>query len=208
MNKNPLAFFKEKRNIAACRSKRMVAFLQALKETFADPGEILKLQWTDISDNALNIRPVKGHKPRQLNISSKLVAMLNNLPRTSERIFPTTYDSMYPIFSRLRKRVAATLQNPRIKAISFNTFRHWGGTMPYHQTRDILLVQKILGHKRIENTMKYTQLVCFHDNDYDVATVTTLEEDQQLLKVGFEYVTDRNGIKLYRKPKTFAKLQN
>lgn len=185
----------------------MAAFLQTLKETFADPGEALKLEWTDLTGNALNIRPVKGHRPRQLAISSKLVAMLECLPHTSERIFPTNYDSMYPLFSRLRKRVATTLQNPRIKAISFNTFRHWGGTMTYHQTRNILLVQKILGHKCIENTMKYTQLVCFKESDYDVATATTLEEDQQLLKIGFEYVTERNSIKIYRKPKTFAKLQ-
>jgi len=53
--------------------------------------------------------------------------------------------------------------------------------------------------------MKYTQLVCFKEDDYEVAIATSLEEDQELLKVGFEYVTNRNGIKLYRKPKTFAK---
>jgi len=134
--------------------------------------------------------------------------MINNVPRTSERIFPTTYDSIYPMFSRLRKRVATTLQNPRIRAISFNTFRHWGATMTYHFTRDILLVKKLLRHKRIENTMKYTKLIQFKQDDFEVATATTVEEDQELLKVGFEYVTERNGVKLYRRPKAFARLQS
>jgi integrase len=92
------------------------------------------------------------------------------------------------------------------KAISFNTFRHWGATMTYHYTGgNLLLVQKILGHKRITSTMKYTQLVCLKEDEYDIGAATTIEEDQQLLKTGFEYVTERNGIKLYRRPKMFAK---
>jgi len=34
---------------------------------------------------------------------------------------------------------------------------------------------------------------------------TSIEEDQELLQAGFEFVTERNGIKLYRRPKIFAK---
>jgi hypothetical protein len=57
----------------------------------------------------------------------------------------------------------------------------------------------------LKKDLKYTQLVSFRDDEYDVATATTLKEDRELLKTGFEYVTERNGIKLYRKPKMFAK---
>jgi len=32
-----------------------------------------------------------------------------------------------------------------------------------------------------------------------VRTAKTLKEDEELLKVGFEYVTELNGIKIYRK---------
>jgi len=31
--------------------------------------------------------------------------------------------------------------------------------MEYHKTKDILHVKRVLGHKRIENTMVYTHLV-------------------------------------------------
>jgi hypothetical protein len=48
-------------------------------------------------------------------------------------------------------------------------------------------------------------MVSFKDDEYDVATATTLEEDQALLKTGFKYVTERNGIKLHRKPNIFVK---
>ena len=46
----------------------------------------------------------------------------------------------------------------------------------YHHPRNILLVKKMLGHKNIQNTMKYTQLVNFKDDDYEVTTATTDEE--------------------------------
>jgi len=48
-------------------------------------------------------------------------------------------------------------------------------------------------------------LIPLKEDEYDVSGATTIEADKQLLKVGFEYVTERNGIKLYRRPKVFAK---
>jgi len=188
--------------IAACKSRRMAAYLQTLKETFADPSEALRLRWTDISGNVVTInRPVKRHNPRQLKVSNKLIAMLNALPKTSERIFPMKYKSTASCFLTVRRRAAHNLQNPRLRKISLTTFRHWGATMTYHYTRDILLVQKLLGHKHIQNTMKYTQLVHFEGNEFDVATATNVEEAKELLATGFEYVTEKNGIMLFRRSK-------
>ena len=176
-----------------------------MKETFADPGEVLRLRWIDVSGNVITINhPVKWHNPRQLKVSNKLIAMLNALPKTSERIFPTTYKTMSLCFQRVRRRAAYNMQNPRLLKISFRTFRHWGATMTYHYTKNILLVKKLLGHKRIQNTMKYTQLVHFKDDEFEVATATTIEEAKQLLAVGFDYVTEKNGIMLFRRPKRFS----
>jgi len=190
--------------IAATKSKRMATYLQTLKETFADLGEALRLRWIDFSDNTITInKPVKGHSPRQLQISNKLVLMLNLLPRTSEKIFPTTYRAVCKSFQRIRKRVAQNIQNPRINSITLTTFRHLGATMTYHYTKNILLVKKLLGHKKIKNTIKYTQLVHFKDDEFDVASAETLEETKELLATGFDYVTEMKGIKLFRKPKRF-----
>jgi len=192
--------------VAGCRSRRMAAFLQTLKETFADPGEVLRLRWIDVSGNIITINdPVKRHNPRQLKVSSKLITMLKVLPRTSERIFPTTYDSMLCSFLKVRERVARVLQNTRINAITFNTFRHWGATMTFHYTKNLLLVQKVLGHKSIQNTVKYTHLVHFKDDEFDVATATTVDEAKDLASTGFDYFTTMNGVQIFRKPKMFEK---
>lgn len=52
--------------------------------------------------------------------------------------------------------------------------------------------------------MKYTQLVQFEDDQFDVATATTVEEAEELLAVGFDYVTEKNGIMLFRRTKRFG----
>jgi len=73
--------------------------------------------------------------------------------------------------------------------------------MTYHYTKNILLVQKRLGHKRIESTLKYTQLVHFKDDEFDVATATNVDEAKELLAAGFDYITEKNNIMLFRRPK-------
>jgi integrase len=194
--------------ILGARSKRMAAYLQTLKETMADPSEALRLRWIDINGNVIMInKPVKGHYPRPIQVSNNLIAMLNALPKNSERIFPVSYVNMARNFYALRKNIAVTCNNPRILKISFVTFRHWAATMTYHQTRNILLVKKLLGHKKIENTMKYTQLIQFKDSEYEVTTATTIEEAKTVLSAGFEYVTEKDGIMLFRKPKRFVSLE-
>jgi len=73
--------------------------------------------------------------------------------------------------------------------------------MEYHKTKDLLHVQQRLGHRSVLSTMIYTQLVNFESVEYHVKTAKNVKEDEELLKAGFEYVTERDGIKLYRKRK-------
>jgi hypothetical protein len=76
-----------------------------------------------------------------------------------------------------------------------------GATMEYHRTKDILHVMRLLGHKNIKNTMRYTQLVDFGEQDYTVKVAWTLEESVKLLEAGFQFVCDYEHAKLFRKPK-------
>ena len=76
--------------------------------------------------------------------------------------------------------------------------------MEYHQTQDIIKVQRLLGHKCVLNTQLYINLeqAIFEANDqYDVKLTSTVEEACKLLEVGFEYVTEMDGRKLFRKRK-------
>jgi len=192
--------------LIACYKKKMAAFLQTLKETMARCGEIWQLKWTDLNGNILTVNnPEKGSNPRQFKLSDKLVAMLNNLPKQDLRIFGPTkcLNNFRTNFARRRKRLAKTLQNPRLNQITFHTFRHWGASMLYAKTKNVLYVKQQLGHRYIENTMVYTQLINFEADEYHVAYAKTLEEEGKLVESGFEYVRYAEGeqVAIYRKRK-------
>jgi integrase len=196
--------------IYAARSPRMAAYLQLLKEVWPDPGEALGLRWIDISGNTVTInRPVKGHNPRQLPISNKLIAMLNELPKTSERIFPVTYASLFTCYDKVRKRTAALQKNPRILSIELRSFRHWGGSMMAFYNVNVLTIKKLLGHKRIENTMKYIWLMPnVKDSEFEIVTAVTDEDIKKAGAAGFTKYDERcmgeTVISYYRRPKRFS----
>jgi len=73
--------------------------------------------------------------------------------------------------------------------------------MEYQRTKDILYVMRMLGHKSIQNTLVYTQMVQFKKEEYTSATANTIEDAQKLVEAGFEYVTEIDGVKLFRKRK-------
>jgi len=79
--------------------------------------------------------------------------------------------------------------------------------MEYHRTKDILYVKKILGHKLIENTLKYIDLGAnlfgITDDQFIAKITTNVQESCKLVETGFEYVTGEysDGGKIFRKRK-------
>ena len=122
----------------------------------------------DSNHNVITLNnPEKNGSHRQVKISSRLIAMIEALPKNSEYVFG---DGLLHHFRKnfmiQRKRIAAMLQNPKINGITFHTLRHWGATTEYHRTKDILHVKERLGHKSITSTLIYTHLVNFEGDEY------------------------------------------
>ena len=193
--------------IASC-GKHMATLLQTLKETGARISETVKLKWIDLSteQKTLNITPTKNSNPRLLPISDKLLNMINQLPHDKQTIFAPNISGLRTSFCAQRKTASQKLQNPRIQRISFHTFRHWKGTMEYHLTKDLRHVQKILGHKNINNTQIYentAQALWLQTNDnFTCKVAKDAEEASQLIETGFEYVTTTpDQLMLFRKRK-------
>jgi ribosome-binding ATPase YchF (GTP1/OBG family) len=87
-----------------------------------------------------------------------------------------------------------------------NTLRVWGGTMvAYYTNGNVPIAKKLLEHKRIENAMKYMGMVHFKGDEFEVTSANTAKEAKQILSAGFDYVTEKNGIMLFRHPKRFSK---
>ncbi|NIO37143.1 hypothetical protein GTO27_05505 [Candidatus Bathyarchaeota archaeon] len=53
--------------------------------------------------------------------------------------------------------------------------------------------------------MKYIHPVYLHDDEYCIATATTVDEAKELAAIGFTYSTNMKGIQISRKPKLFEK---
>lgn len=198
--------------IANAGSKTSAA-LKIAKETGARIGEILRSKWIDLDEERKTIKfeAEKGSNPRILSVSTDLIAMLKTLPRPNEYIFPSSAHghskarNYGKLLALTRKTLARKLQNPRLLKITYHTIRHWKGTLEYHKTKDIIHVQQILGHKSINNTMIYINLeraIFKETNDeFTVRATSSVEEACKFIEVGFEYVCDMNGKKLFRKRK-------
>lgn len=176
------------------------------------PGEAWSLKWFNIDTKRKTVTvndPEKGSNPRILNISAQLAARLDLLPKKREYVFrknPNQHVRNWTVnFTERRKIIARKLNNPRLLKITFKTLRHYKGTVLYHKTRDILHVKETLGHKDVNNTLVYVHLeaaIFKTSNDsFTVKTAKTLAEAEKLLEVGFEYITEMDDVKLFRKRK-------
>jgi integrase len=189
--------------------KKTATFLQVLKETAMRSGEAKRLHWTDVDFEKHLIRlnePEKGSNPRIWKVSAKLIAMLNNLPRKSEKIFGNgPLGTIKATYINARRSLASKLQNPRLLAITFHTFRHWKATMLYHQTKDPYYVKDFLGHKSLDSTEIYINIerTMFESSsdEFTVKVTDKPEEMKTLLETGFEYVCQKDSLVFLRKRK-------
>jgi len=79
-------------------------------------------------------------------------------------------------------------------------------TTEHHKTRDILHVMKVLGHKNIKNTLIYIDLEKAiygspEDDEFIVKVAHNLKEACEFVEAGFEYVTEMEGAKIFKKRK-------
>ncbi len=77
--------------------------------------------------------------------------------------------------------------------------------MEYHKTHNPWYVKQLFGHKSLQSTELYINIeqAIFNEGnqEFHVITAATIGEACKLLESGFEYVTDMEGKKLFRKRK-------
>jgi len=170
-------------------------------------GEAQRLRWVDIDVHrkTVYIQAEKDSNSRVLPISEQLLAMLNRMKKMNDNVFQAHKHGLGVTFTSLRNRTAIKLNNPRLKAIHLHTFRHWKATTEYHKTKDIVHVKEMLGHKSILSTMVYIHIEAslYHtgNDDYQCKIAKTIEEATNLIENGFEYITEIDGMRLFRKRK-------
>jgi hypothetical protein len=72
------------------------------------------------------------------------------------------------------------------------------------KTRGILHVKNLLGHKNVNNTLRYIRFAETLDGQEDewyCKVAKTINEATILIESGFEYVTEMDGAEIFRKRK-------
>jgi integrase len=189
--------------IASSSFKYSVIF-RLLAETGAGPEELHLTHRNNVNfeNETIKITGAKGHDTRIIKLKPQLSAML--------RRYIANYQEDYPfppakfigsIFRRYRTKLAKKLGDTKIKQYRCYDLRHYFGTTLYHKTKDILYVKQQMGHRKIESTLIYTHLINFNEDEYTSATAKTVQEICQLIEAGFDYVTDFDNVKLFKKRK-------
>jgi len=117
-------------------------------------GEILSLRWKDIDfiDHYIFIKQTKSGVARKVPMNSFVAATLKGCKRESEFIF---YDSKTGSPLRIDKRFKTACKNARISDLRFHDLRHTAATLMVMNGVDLVTVKEILGHSRIDTTMRY-----------------------------------------------------
>jgi len=195
--------------LIANAGRTMGTKLKISMETGLRPIELINLKVKDIDLDQRLIYPTtaKHGSARILKISTPLRNMIadyitRNKRKPDDKLFKTTPRGYSKMFRLTRNKLADKLHEPTLKQIRLYDLRHYFATMLYHKTRDILLVKQQMGHKRIETTMIYTQLLDLHDDEWTCKATTNTNEAKQLIENGFEYITTTpDAIMLFRKRK-------
>jgi len=178
------------------------------KETGLRPIELCNLKVKDIDLDRRLIYPTtaKNGAARTLKFSNSLQATLkNHINRNkldlNDKLFKGDADHYGKYYRQMRNSLADKLNDQTLKTISLYDFRHYFATMLYHKTRDILYVKQQMGHKKIETTLIYIQLINFNDDEWTCKAANNIKDATTLIEAGFQYVTEIEDSKLFRKRK-------
>jgi integrase len=186
-------------------AKKYAAIFKTLMDTGLMPYELSQVKPDkdiDLERRILTARGYKGHDPRTFKLTQETTAMLSEYVAKYQS-FPESI-WIQKMWIKTRNKTAKKLQDPTLKTIRLYDLRHYYGTMLYIKTKDILLVKQQLGHRKIETTLIYIQLanmVIGEETEYTCKTAKDLKEATALIEAGFEYITEMDGLKIFRKRK-------
>jgi integrase len=194
--------------IITASSKQYAVIFTIMTEIAVEPAELHNTPRNkiDAQRGIISITGTKGHASANYPLKKRTAEMLREYlaTHTEEYPFPKP-EAMSQVWRDTRNRVADNLKEPDLKNIPLKNLRNYSGARLYLSlpVRDPIQVMRHLRHKKLETTMHYIRAIVLDpdDEEYMSRTATTIKEDQELIDAGYQYVTEREGIKLYRKRK-------
>ncbi len=149
-------------------------------------GEILTLTWKDVDlqRRVITIQASKGGIKKSIPVSNTLYETLlkrSKISHISNKVFPVKKGTLKDAFG-------STVERARIEDFHFHDLRHSFATRLVQGGIDLYAIQKLLGHKTIRMTERYSHhypeslrpSISVLDNCYNFATVD--EADSCLMR--------------------------
>jgi integrase/recombinase XerD len=150
---------------AARNDLRMFAVIELLLQTGIRIGELANLRLSDVTNQGLHIAPLEKHIERTVPINKRAKEALDNYlkirPKSenpNSHLFITKSGKPF-LIRNIRTAVERYFRLAEIKNAKVNDLRH---TFVAHHLKhgvSLVLVSKILGHKRLSTTERYLEFV-------------------------------------------------
>jgi integrase/recombinase XerC len=132
--------------------------IQLALMTGARASELLNLTVKDLNATmrTVYVKGLKGSDDREVPLSKELFKLVQGLEADKKgKLFPITYQRLYQIWGTFAPQKNALEVRPK----TFHSLRHTCAVRLYKKSRDIKVVQTILGHRDLRNTMIYVDFV-------------------------------------------------
>lgn len=161
---------------AARKDPRMYAIIQVLLQTGIRIGELAELRLSDVKPEGLYIRPFEKHEERiaPLNPSTRdaIEKYIKVRPQVkSDHLFVTKSGRPF-LIRNIRTALERYFRLAEIKGAKVNDLRH---TFIAHHLKhgvSVILLSKIVGHKRLSTTDRYLDYI--QDRERETAHLTEL----------------------------------
>ncbi len=148
---------------AARPDPRMFAVIELLLQTGIRIGELAALTLSDIKKDSLHISPFEKHEERIVPLNKRAQEALKRYvevrPKaTNDHLFITKSGRQF-LIRNIRTALERYLRLAEIKNAKVNDLRH---TFVAHHLKhgvSLVLISKVLGHKRVSTTERYLEYV-------------------------------------------------
>ncbi len=186
-------------------SPKYATIFKILIETGAEGHELhsVTLHDIDAQQGVISIRGCKGHGSGTYKLKTQTAEMLKIYlaKNNQEHPFPESH-SIGQVWRDTRERTAKKLCKPELNKIPLKNLRNYSGAQLYYKLQDPIAVMRHLRHKKLETTMHYIRgITTGGEEEYVCKTARAIQEATALIEQGFQYVTEIDGFKLFRKRK-------
>ena len=127
--------------------------IQIALETGMRRGEILSIEWrnVDFERKQVLLPLTKNGYARIVPLNDFVISIIQDIPKSSEKIFPITDNAFRQAWHRLRTKA-------NLDDLKFHDLRHEAISRMFENGMSIPLVKAITGHRTVTQLFRYIQI--------------------------------------------------